>query len=90
MTYKIANGLVHLSFNDFFSFYKSPYNTRRHPLCLDAKLCQKEAPKKTFCNRVVSVWNALPSDIVTSATLSFFRHKLNAFDIPSITELVYK
>ena len=47
MTYKIVNGLVHLSFNDFFSFYKSPYNTRRHPLYLEAKLCQMEAPKKT-------------------------------------------
>ena len=42
-----------------------------------------------FANQVVKTWNSLPEDIVTSATLITFRHRLNHFDLRKVQNMVY-
>jgi hypothetical protein len=84
MVYKILNRLVKLCFEDFFEFYQSPYETRRHRLYLRTKRCDKLGEEKWFSNRVVAIWNRLPEKIVTADTINCFRERLNKFDLTKI------
>ena len=74
--YKIINSLVDLNFNDFFSFLSSPYNLRRHQLCLKSSKYVSDVRKYFFSNRVVNIWNSLPENIVTATSLEVFRKEM--------------
>ena len=50
--------------------------TRGHDLKLIKLTCSVDAAKYYFTNRVVNVWNSLPSHIVSSSTLSTFKSRL--------------
>ena len=84
MVYKILHCLVKLNFDDFFEFYQSPYETRRHKLCLKSKRCDDLGEKEWFGNRVVETWNKLPEEVVTAGTINSFRARLNNFDLSKI------
>jgi len=57
--------------------------TRGHDLKLIKLTCSVDATKYYFTNRVVNVWNSLPSHIVSSSTLSTFKSRLEKHDFSS-------
>ena len=50
--------------------------TKGHDLKVIKQTCSVDATKYYFTNRVVNVWNSLPSHIVSSPTLSTFKSRL--------------
>ena len=52
--------------------------TRRHEWKLRKPRARTAARKHSFSNRVVNDWNALPADIVSAATVSKFKAKLDS------------
>jgi len=66
------------------TFIKSTDNrTRGHSLKLIKQSCSVDATKYYFTNRVVNIWNSLPSHIVSSPTLSTFKLQLQKHDFTS-------
>lgn len=89
MTYKIIHNLVDLPMEDFFSFYRSPYNTRKHDYCLTRPKSASEFEKNFFSNRIIPLWNGLPSEVVNAKTLEVFKSRLKKFDLHSITKFIF-
>ena len=78
MLYKIVNQIVDINFSSLFQFSSfGGYSMRRHKLHIRC-LHNFKSNQNFFSCRVVSVWNSLPEDIVTSCTLSVFRRKLKS------------
>ena len=50
--------------------------TRGHDFKLIKQTCSVDATKYYLTNRVINVWNSLPSHIVSSPTLSTFKSRL--------------
>ena len=73
---KIINNLVDIDSSKFFTFVHHSFNTRGHGLKLTEKLYPTNALANTFANRCINCWNALPSSIVSSPTLSHFKMQL--------------
>ena len=79
MVYKIIFGLINLSFDDFFTF--SPIqSTRGHTLKLQINRSRLDVRKYFFSNRIVKVWNFLPSKVVYSCSLSVFKNAVKTVD----------
>jgi len=57
--------------------------TRGHDFKLSKQTCSVDATKYYFTNRVVNVWNSLPSHVVSSPTLSNFKSRLGEHDFSS-------
>ena len=89
MVFKIIHELVDVDFNDFFSFSNTPYNLRRHRFHIEGVKCNSNTRKHFFANRIVNIWNGLPSTIVESSSLETFRRRLNTFNLRSIQKMVY-
>ena len=81
MYYKIINNLVDIDSSKFFTFVHHSFNTRGHGLKLTKKLYPTNALANTFANRCINCWNALPSSIVSSPTLSHFKLQLKKIDL---------
>ena len=58
LTYKACYGLADVAFNDFFEYYDTGYDLRRHRLAL-RPLCRPKhkTVQKIFNHRVVPLWN---------------------------------
>jgi len=41
--------------------------------------CHYDLRKYSFCNRITNVWNSLPEDIVTAASVNSFKNRLDKF-----------
>ena len=80
MCFKIINNLVDIDPTNFFNFNSNPHNTRGHPLKLIKQIYTSNSLANSFVNRCVNCWNALPSSIVLSPTLSQFKTLINKFD----------
>ena len=72
MCFKIINNLVDIDPSNFFNFNLNPHNTRGHSLKLIKQIYTSNSLANNFVNRCVNCWNALPSSIVLSPTLSQF------------------
>ena len=77
--FKIVYGLVDLEPSDFFSFNMNP--TRGHSLKVNFPYARINVRKYFFINRSIPVWNALPSDVVESSSLSVFKKRLKTVDL---------
>ncbi len=51
--------------------------TRGHPYTLSKTHCKLDTRKFFFTQRVVNLWNALPSNVVLSPTLNTFKNRLD-------------
>ena len=51
--------------------------TRGNSLKLQVHRCKRDIRKYSFCNRVVSLWNALPDYVVTSPSLNMFKNNID-------------
>ena len=84
--YKIVHNLVDLEFDNYFEFYQSNYNLRRHSLTLKNQIPPKSFARKNFFSiRNVSIWNSLPATIVESKSLTAFKNRLKKFDLSCIS-----
>nr|VZI30179.1 unnamed protein product [Spirometra erinaceieuropaei] len=61
---------------DFFELATTT-NLRGHPFKLRVTGARLDTRKLFFSNRVVEAWNALPVDVVTSASVEVFKRKLD-------------
>ena len=70
------NKLYDIDINKFFTF--SHINSTRNP---EGKLFQKHAPtnrrKYSFTNRVVAIWNTLPSNYKSAQNINEFKNLLD-------------
>ena len=71
--YKIMNGLEAIDYNEFFQFRKYP-GLRGHPYTLEVKRCKYNIRKYFFSNRVICLWNSLPSHIVSAPNVNSFKN----------------
>ena len=62
LLYKIIHGLVDIELDKYLKF--GPSRTRGHPLKLQVMSSRVNCHKHHFFNRVVNIWNSLPSDVV--------------------------
>ena len=82
MCYKIYNNQVDLPFESFFTKPYRTYPIRGHSCILRSKHLPHHAFRAHFfTERVISVWNHLPNDVVTSQNITVFRTRLRSVDL---------
>ena len=69
-----------LNFDNFFILNPNT-NLRGHPFKLTVPLARNNTRKFFFSNRVVTIWNALPTDLVLSSNINTFKYKLKQIDL---------
>ena len=82
LLYKILNSLVDMQFTDYFKFSNfSRHNLHRHNLHLvRTKPAKNPCRQNFFSMRVIEYWNKLPTNTVTSPSLSIFKHRLKTIN----------
>ena len=80
MYYQIFHNCVDMDADNFFTL-STHQKTRGHGLKIRKPKIINFAHGNSFCNRAVSVWNALPGNIVNSDTLASFKTKLKAINL---------
>ena len=83
--YKIVFDLVNVHFDDFFALSTNT-NTRGHKYKLYKPRCTASIRQKFFVDRVINVWNALPST-TNFASLNVFRNSIEKIDLSSFSRL---
>ena len=85
--YKIFKNLVDIPFQDHFKGHiaSNHYNLRGHNLKLEKPSYSGSSVRDTFfCERVISLWNHLPQNIVNSPNINLFKTELDKFNLYSI------
>ena len=82
--YKILHNLIDLEISDFFQMRNS-VSTRGHTLTICKPIMSTDADKYKFCNRAVSAWNNLPSNVVLANNFVSFKKRLNKVDLTEFT-----
>jgi len=77
--YKILFGHVKICSSNFFEFRLS--STRGHPYKLFKHHCSNTSRSVFFAERVINVWNSLPSDLVDFLTLKSFTRSIKTVDL---------
>ncbi len=78
MCRNIVFGLVDLPYDRFFAPSLSR-NNRPHAFKLQKGHTEVDVVKKFFSNRVIDLWNSLPSSVVLRGTVQSFRMTLKSF-----------
>ena len=76
--FKILKGYSNLDASKYFSIDRSNH-TRSNGLKIKPKRFKTLEAKHFFFNRIVNVWNKLPSDAVNSPSIESFKNKLDKF-----------
>jgi hypothetical protein len=80
-TFKIIKGFIKVDMEIFFQF-KTYNRTRGHDYQLQFPYRVKlDSAKYFFANRVISVWNSLPDNVVGSANIKIFKKRLEKVDL---------
>lgn len=77
-TYKILNNIDNLDPKFFFERHNDN-RTRGHSYKLKIPFCRLNVRKYCFSVRVVSEWNSLTEEIVTSPSINCFKNRLDKF-----------
>jgi hypothetical protein len=80
LAYMLLHGLTSIDYRCFFSV-RGNEKTRGHPLKLTVKVTRLNCCKYFFSNRIVAVWNGLPSEVVMASSLQSFKQKLRSVDL---------
>jgi ribonuclease P/MRP protein subunit RPP40 len=75
--FKILKGIEDVKEEQFFTREKRC--TRGHELKLIKPSCCLDYRKYAFSNRVINMWNNLPSDVIACSMVYSFKHKIDAF-----------
>ncbi len=79
MCYKLLNGLVDLSPNEFFHF--ASFRGRGHSSKLAGSFSRINTRKYHFTNRIIDIWNCLPTSVVETASFDSFHNGLRLVDL---------
>jgi ribonuclease P/MRP protein subunit RPP40 len=74
---KILKGMEDVKKEQFFT--KEKGCTRGHELKLFKPSCRLDCRKYAFSNRVINMWNSLPSDVIACNTVYSFKHKIDVY-----------
>ena len=77
-TFKILTGKVKLDPDKFFQRDEGQ-RTRGHQLKLQKKRVTQYARANFFSNRVISLWNSLPEQVVAAKTTNEFKTRLDRY-----------
>ena len=92
LMYKIHNNLLDVSFQNLFkdSIISTSYNLRgsQHRLHIP-KYSGSSVRSQFFSNRILKIWNNLPSEIINSKSLQNFKNKLNKLDLENTTQQLF-
>ena len=58
-----------------------PNNTRGHNLKLAKEMCRTDMLRFFFCNRICTVWNSLPLDVVNAPSVNSFKKRVSKFNL---------
>jgi hypothetical protein len=75
--FKIMKGLEDVNKEIFFTMDKGC--TRGHELELFKHNCRLDCRKYAFSNRIVNMWNSLPSNITACNTVHSFKRKIDVY-----------
>ena len=78
--YKMVNGLSAPLFEEFFCL-SGEGRTRGHSLKLNKGRSRLDLRQHFFSERVVSLWNSLPEEAVTAASINRFKNRLDALRV---------
>ena len=79
VTYNILHDKVSIN-NDLFTLNPNK-NLRGHPLKITVPVIKTNVQKFFFSNRVIAVWNSLPTQIVLSKSTFSFKNQLKKIDL---------
>ena len=86
--FKIFKGFDNIRAEDYFAIDQTNLTRRHNSFKIIGKRFSSNEAKHFFFNRVVNVWNSLPSDVVDSVTVETFKNRLDKF-LDSNPELRY-
>ena len=86
--FKIFKGFDNIRAEDYFAIDQTNLTRRHNSFKVIGKRFSSNKAKHFFFNRVVNVWNSLPSDVVDSVTVETFKNRLDKF-LDSNPELRY-
>ena len=72
--------------DDFFEMNPNT-STRGHPFRIQVPLAKLNARSFFFCNRVVQVWNSLPSSVVEASSVQSFKFRIKKVDLTKFLRL---
>ena len=84
-TYKIVTNKVSVDPTEFFK-HSEDSRTRGHSLKLEMRCCNLKKCSKFFSNRVVAMWNQLPSEVTSAQTVNCFKNRLDRHWTESSTD----
>ena len=79
LAYTILHGMIDINLPNSFKFQQS--NTRGHSFKVAKPYCSHDISKHFFSNRIIDVWNSLPSDVVSAKSVFSFKRKLSEMDL---------
>ena len=74
-TFKYAKGLNNSKLLNFNT--KQEANTRGHSYRLSKSRCNTSKVQAFFKNRIVDIWNNLPSEVVEADSVNQFKNRIN-------------
>ena len=77
-TFKLVHGIYDQSASLKLNF-SAALRTRGNSYRIDKKHLHYDISKYFFRNRIISVWNRLPEDVVTAESVNCFKHSLDKF-----------
>ena len=77
--FKIFKGFDNINAEDYFTVDRSNITRKRNSFKIIGKRFLSNEAKHFFFNRVVNVWNYLPSNVVDSVTITTFKNRLDKF-----------
>ena len=83
MVFKIVHNFIDLKDSDLLTMFNTTNNsvtTRGHAFKLKTRSFRLDIARNHFCNRVVPLWNSLPSNIVNKRSPILFKAALRNID----------
>jgi ribonuclease P/MRP protein subunit RPP40 len=75
--FKIMKGFENVNKDKFFTMDTGC--TRGHELKLFKPSCRLDFRNYAFSNRIINMWNSLPSNIIACNTVDNFKHKIDIY-----------
>ena len=76
LVYRIMFGMVRLNSNEFFTLRNQPH-LRGHKYVINKQRCSNSRRINFFSNRIVNIWNNLPSSTTDFTSFRKFDESLN-------------
>ena len=78
--YNIIHNNIIITRNNFFTFSTST-NLRGHPFRLSIPIIKNNTHRNFFSVRIIKIWNALSTEIVTANNINTFKTRLNQHNL---------